>query len=55
MRAAVVGFGSIGKNHARILSTLEGIQLVGVVDTNPKLFTDSSIKFFNSISELIEQ
>ena len=55
MRAAVVGFGSIGKNHARILSTLEGVQLVGVVDTNPKLFTDSSIKFFNSISELIEQ
>src|SRR5262245_19929330 len=34
MRAAVIGVGHLGKHHARILSTLPGITLVGVVDTN---------------------
>jgi predicted dehydrogenase len=34
MRAAVVGVGHLGKHHARILSTLPGVTLVGVVDTN---------------------
>ncbi len=34
MRAAVIGVGHLGKHHARILSTLPGVTLVGVVDTN---------------------
>jgi predicted dehydrogenase len=32
LRVAVIGVGHLGKHHARILSTLEGATLVGVVD-----------------------
>ncbi|MFL6281433.1 MAG: Gfo/Idh/MocA family protein [Vicinamibacterales bacterium] len=34
LRAAVIGVGHLGRHHARILSTLEGVELVAVVDTN---------------------
>lgn len=34
VRAAVIGVGHLGRHHARILSTLEGVDLVAVVDTN---------------------
>jgi len=33
-RLAVVGVGSLGQHHARILAALPGVDLVGVVDTN---------------------
>jgi predicted dehydrogenase len=34
LRAAVIGVGHLGRHHARILSTLEGVELVAVVDTD---------------------
>lgn len=34
MRVAVVGVGHLGKHHARILASLPGVTLVGVVDTD---------------------
>jgi predicted dehydrogenase len=34
LRVAVIGVGHLGKHHARILSTLPGVELVAVVDTN---------------------
>jgi predicted dehydrogenase len=34
MRVAVIGVGYLGKHHARILSALEGVELVAVVDSN---------------------
>ena len=33
LRAAVVGIGHLGRHHARLLSTMEGVSLVAVVDT----------------------
>ena len=35
VRIAVVGVGHLGRHHARILSTLDGVELVAVVDTKP--------------------
>jgi predicted dehydrogenase len=35
LRLAVVGVGHLGKEHARILSQMAGIELVGVVDPRP--------------------
>lgn len=32
LRVGVVGVGSLGRHHARILAALDGVQLVGVVD-----------------------
>jgi predicted dehydrogenase len=34
LRVAVVGVGYLGRHHARILSSLPGVQLTAVVDTN---------------------
>jgi predicted dehydrogenase len=35
LRAAVIGVGAMGKNHARVYSELEDVDLVGVADTDP--------------------
>jgi predicted dehydrogenase len=35
VRIGVVGFGSIGRHHARNLAAMDGVELVGVVDTSP--------------------
>ena len=40
LRVAVVGVGYLGKHHARILSSMPGVELVGVVDTNMKRATE---------------
>jgi predicted dehydrogenase len=34
MRVAVIGVGHLGQHHARIYAAMEGVDLVGVVDTN---------------------
>ena len=34
MRIAVVGVGSLGQHHARILADLEGVRLAAVVDAD---------------------
>ncbi len=34
LRIAVIGVGHLGRHHARILSSLPGVELVAVVDTN---------------------
>jgi UDP-N-acetylglucosamine 3-dehydrogenase len=45
LKAAVIGAGSMGQNHIRILRALRGVDLVAVVDPNLSLnsVTDSSI------------
>lgn len=34
LKAAVIGVGSMGRNHARVYRELEGVELVGVADQN---------------------
>lgn len=34
LKAAVIGVGSMGRNHARVYRELDGVQLVGVADKN---------------------
>jgi predicted dehydrogenase len=34
LRIAVVGVGHLGRHHARILASLDGVELIAVVDTN---------------------
>jgi len=36
LRAAVIGLGSMGANHARVLSDLPSVELVGVADADPE-------------------
>jgi predicted dehydrogenase len=35
VRAAVVGVGSFGRNHARVISELKGVELAAIVDSDP--------------------
>lgn len=37
LKIAVIGVGSMGRNHARVFKELENAELVAVVDTNPEL------------------
>jgi len=53
LRAALIGFGAMGRNHARILNSLDNVDLVAVFDPgiSPR---NSNLSFVSSIQELIE-
>jgi predicted dehydrogenase len=55
LRVGVIGLGTMGKNHVRVLSSLDGVQLVGVVDKyiNKDSFT-LNVPIFDNIDDLIE-
>lgn len=56
LRAGVIGLGVMGRNHARILSSLEGVDLVGIVD--PGVLGQDISQFadiFESIEQLLEK
>jgi len=45
MRVGVVGLGAMGQNHARIYSSMEGCELVGVADIDPQVLKDVSRRY----------
>ena len=61
IRAAVVGVGVFGRNHARVLSELQkanaGVELVGVCDANPERAAEIAMEFktqaFTSLAQLL--
>ena len=59
MRVAVIGVGSMGFNHLRVYSELEGVQLVGVSDVNPerlKAITDRfAVPTYSDYRELVRK
>ena len=59
MRVAVIGVGSMGFNHLRVYSELEGVQLAGVSDVSPerlKAVTDRfAVPTYSDYRELIEK
>ena len=56
MRAAVIGVGHLGRHHARILATMPGVSLAGVVDTNRARATqiagENGTSAFDNVREL---
>ena len=56
MRAAVIGVGHLGQHHARILASLPGVSLAGVVDLNreraAKIAADYGATAFADIAEI---
>jgi len=59
LKAAVIGVGSIGQNHARVYREMEGCDLVGVVDASPqtaqKIGTRNNVPFYTDYLKLIEE
>ena len=54
LRAGLIGFGMMGKNHARILSSLEGVDLVAIADPDKTYHGKSGdIKFVGNVEEII--
>ena len=51
LKVALVGLGMMGRNHARVLKSLDGVTLVGIVDS---ISTENSFntEILNSIQEL---
>ena len=56
MKAAVIGAGHLGKHHARILASLPGVALAGIVDVNrdraAQIASQYNTRAFTSISEV---
>jgi len=54
---AVIGVGSMGKNHARVYSELPGVRLAAIVDTNEalgqKLATQYGASYFLDFEEML--
>jgi len=59
LRVAVVGVGHLGRHHARLLGTLEGVRLVAVVDSDAGTRRDAAKRFaapaFAHPRELVDQ
>lgn len=58
-RVGVIGVGHLGFHHARVYSTLEGIQLAGVVDSDVSRAVKASTEFgapmFTAVEELLAE
>ena len=56
LRAGLIGMGMMGVNHARVLSSLDGVELVGVVDpvAQPPR-TLPNLQQFGSVAELLDE
>lgn len=52
LRAALIGYGAMGRNHARILSDLKEVDFVGIVDPRVR---DARTKVYPNIEELLSQ
>jgi predicted dehydrogenase len=45
LRVAVIGVGHLGQHHARLLAAMDGVELVGVVDTKPGRADEIAAKY----------
>jgi predicted dehydrogenase len=58
LKAGVVGVGAIGQNHARVLRSLEGVKLVGIVDTDAvaagRVASFNNVPSFQTLDALLD-
>ena len=60
IRVAVIGVGHLGQHHARLLASMDGVELVGICDTNRSRADQIAAKFgggavFDNASELVSR
>ena len=54
LRTGLIGLGAMGRNHLRVLSELEGTQLVAAVDPQPvNLKMRPGLKILNTVEDLV--
>lgn len=54
LRAGLVGLGQMGRHHARVLDSLAGVDLVGVVDPDPGGRAPAGTPLLSCLDELLE-
>lgn len=54
-KLGVIGFGQMGKNHARVIEKIDSLELIGVFDNNPNSFKDSPVTVFKNLDNLIDE
>ena len=54
LRAGLIGLGAMGRNHARVLSQLDGVELVAVVDRLYSGPPQSGVPLMNTVQDLVE-
>ena len=59
LKAAVIGVGSMGRNHARVYREMDEVQLVGVADNNEetakKIGTSYSVPYYDDFTKMLEE
>ncbi len=59
MKIGVIGTGSMGKNHLRVVNSINELELISVMDTDDKILSDiskdySDIKIFSDYKDMVE-
>ena len=54
LRAGLIGLGAMGRNHARVLSMLDGVDLVGVMDPMPGVAGPHGVPVVSDLEQLLE-
>ncbi len=55
MNFAIIGLGYWGKNYLRILNSIQDINLVAVVEPNPKIKVEEGIKQLKELNDLFDE
>jgi hypothetical protein len=53
LRAGLIGLGAMGRNHARVLNSLDGVQLVGVLDPAPNAVAPFGVPVISDLDQLL--
>jgi UDP-N-acetylglucosamine 3-dehydrogenase len=53
LRAALIGLGAMGRNHARVLNSLDGVELVGVLDPAPGATAPFGVPVVSDLEQLL--
>ena len=53
LRAGLIGLGAMGRNHARVLSQLDGVELVGVLDPAPGAATPFGVPVVPDLEQFL--
>ncbi|WP_328462425.1 Gfo/Idh/MocA family oxidoreductase [Actinoplanes sp. NBC_00393] len=54
LRAGLIGLGAMGRNHARVLSLLDGVDLVGAVDPAPNAVGPHGVPVVSDLDQLLK-
>ena len=53
LRAGLIGLGAMGRNHARVLNLLDGVEFVGVLDPAPGAVAPHGVPVVGDIEQLL--